>query len=228
MTPPGTWLAFRRATSSLIEDLGAFAAGNVIFGACLLVSVLAAQSFLLGWLLFVPLALPAAGVMRMATVHVRQGTARLADFREPIRWRPWTVLALAAVQLGSGALLLVDIGLGYGMGSLVGGLLAVFAFWLGLAWWTLAMIAWVLVLDPERDTEPIASRLRLAGLVALAMPIRFAMLAVLLAVLLAIAVLSVAIILGFGWALACLLAAHAVLPAADRLEGRRPDTGDEA
>ena len=90
--------------------------------------------------------------------------------------------------------------------------------------WTYVIVAWPIVLDPLRRDEPIAARLRLAGMLVVAHPVRMAGLAVLLGLFIAIATVAVAAIVTFALAFACILAARYVLPGADRLEGR--DTGD--
>jgi len=223
--PPGIIRALVLATGSLVEDLVPFALGNLIFGLGLLLSAVAAQASLLGNLAFVLLSVPAAAVMRMACIHLRRGTAHLRDLRDVFR-APGTVLLVAAVQLLALLLLAVDMVLGVAMATLPGAALAVASFWLAVAVWTLAVVAWPILLDPERDQLPVRARLQLAGRVALAAPLRAVGLAALIAIILALATATVAVILGVGWALACLTAAHAVLPLADRLEGRAVEVED--
>jgi hypothetical protein len=217
--PPGIFRAFALAIGSLVEDLLPFALGNVIFGLGLLGSVIAAQASVAGNLAFVLLSVPAAGVMRMACTHIRGGTARFTDFVAVVR-STWVIVMVAAVQLFAMLLLVLDMALGIAMSTLLGAGLAVVSFWLAVLGWSLAVAAWPILLDPEREELAFRARLQLAGTVLLAAPLRMVGLGALLAVILALEVASVAIILGIGWALACLIAAHAVLPLADRVEGR--------
>jgi hypothetical protein len=218
--PPGILRALVLAIGSLVEDLLPFALGNMVFGLGLLLSAVAAQASLLGNLAFVLLSLPAATVMRMACIHLRRGTARFRDLRE-ISEAPVVVLVVAGVQLLALLLLALDMALGLAMGTLPGAALAMASFWLAVAVWTLAVIVWPILLDPEREDLSVRARLQLAGRVAIAAPLRAVGLALMVAIVLALATASVAVILGVGWALACLIAAHTVLPLADRLEGRR-------
>jgi hypothetical protein len=223
--PPGIFRALALATGSLVEDLLPFAIGNIVFGLGLLLSAAAAQASLFGNLTFVLLSLPAAALMRMACIHLRRGTARVRDLGDVLR-APGTVLVVSAVQLLVLLLLTLDVALGLAMGTLAGAVLAVASFWLGVIVWTLTVVAWPIILDPERDELPLRARLQLAGRVVMAAPLRTVALAATVAIVLALATVSVAIILGVGWALACLTAGHAVLPLADRVEGRSSELPD--
>lgn len=110
--------------------------------------------------------------------------------------------------------------LGLQIGGIFGLVMAIVAFYSGLAMWVLAWTIWPIVTDPERLTEPVRSGVRLAALLVLAHPIRLGLMAlVLAAITLASTILAAAIII-FAAAYVALVAAHFVLPSADRLEGR--------
>lgn len=219
---PGIARALLLAAESLFDDLAPMVGGNLVFGACLLVTVLAAQAHLLGNLLIIPLAVPAAGVMRLAAAHVRRGTGHWTDFGDGLRrWR--MVLAVAVVQVLAAGLLVLDLALGLSAGGLVGGVLAAMATYGAALAWVAAVTGWPLLMDPEHDAEPMARRLRLALALMLSRPLRLGLLALLVGALLAIATVAIVPVLLFAFALACLLAAHYVLPAADALEGRDSD-----
>jgi hypothetical protein len=89
--------------------------------------------------------------------------------------------------------------------------------------WIYAVVAWPLVLDPRRRGETLGTRLRLAGTLLVARPIRMAFLALTIGLFIAISTVAVAAIVMFALALAFLFVARMVLPAADRLEGRPID-----
>jgi hypothetical protein len=223
MRPPGVVRSVFLAATSLLEDLGAFVAGNVLFGLALLIVVVAAQLSIAGNLLLIPLGLPAAGVMRMATVHVRRGTARMPALAEGLH-RPWRTLGLVAVQALIAFLFSVDVTLGWSLGSVAGGVLAVAGFYGLLALWAYAIVAWTLILDPRMDDQRLPYTLRVAAFVAVSRPLPVLGLALLLAGVVLISVVSVLGIFTIGVALACLTAAHWVLPATDALLGRNdPD-----
>lgn len=204
---------------SLLEDLGAFVAGNVLFGISLLIAVVVTQLSFAGNLLFVPLALPAAGVMRMATVHERDGVSGMPALAQGLR-RPWRTLGLAAVQLSIAFLFSIDVTLGWSLDSLAGSVLAIAGFYGLVALWAYAIVAWTLLLDPRADEWSIRYTLRVAAFVAVSRPLPVLGLSVLLLLLLAVSVLSLVGIFSIGWALSCLIAAHWVLPTTDALLGR--------
>jgi hypothetical protein len=220
--PPGPLRALVLAAESFFDDFAIFSAGNLAFGGALLLVALAAQISLVGNLLAIPLAVPAAGVMRLATAAIRRGTPHFADLLEPYR-RPGRVLGVAAAQVVMIALLLVDIALFGGSGGLAGSVLSMIALYALLVIAVLSVVAWPLLLDPEHDDWSVRATLRLAVVLLLARPLRIALLALVVGAIVVLSILVVVPILAFGLALAWLTAAHAVLPAADALEGRQPD-----
>jgi uncharacterized membrane protein YesL len=81
-------------------------------------------------------------------------------------------------------------------------------------------VAWPLLLDPERDGEPVMARLRLAFVVILVHPVRIGLFGLLVGGVLAISTALVAPILTFSVGVTWLAIARFVLPVADRIEGR--------
>ena len=172
---------------------------------------------LLALLIMVPLT---AGLMGMATALVRERSVVMSDFVRPIRARFWRVLALGAAQLVLTFIAAFDLVLGLQMGGIIGIVMAAFAFYTALAVWVLAWAIWPIVTDPERFTESIRSCARLGALLVLAHPFRLGVLALVLAVITLASTVLVAAIITFAAAYLALVAAHFVLPSADRLEGR--------
>jgi hypothetical protein len=212
--------ALRNAASDLYFHAPRLVAANLVVGLLLLGLMLAALS--IGWLaapLVLLLAPPLAGLMRLATRIVREGHAVLSDFTPALR-RPWRALLAGSVQLLVAVVLVGDLVIGSGAGGMGGAFLAVSAVYGLAAWWALAVVFWPLLLDPLRASEPLRAIVRLALLLLFAHPLRIGGVAVLLAVVLAVSLVFVAAILTVAPAFAWLLAAHYVLPAADRLEGR--------
>jgi hypothetical protein len=219
--PPGPFRAVVRAAESLFDDLVVFVAANLAFGLGLLVAALAAQLTVFGYLLAIPLALPAAAVMRLATLSIRRGTPRLADLAWAYR-RPRRVLGLATAQVVLAGLLALDAAIGGAAGTFIGTILAIASLYGLLVVGVLAVIMWPLLLDPAREERPLRSLLRLAAVLLLTRPVRIGLVGLVVGVLLLLSVLGVVVILSFGLALAWLTAAHAVLPMADALEGAPP------
>ncbi len=122
------------------------------------------------------------------------------------------------------AVFLVNLSFGILSGSPIGWSLATLAAW-GLAvTWLFAWVAWPVLLDPRRADRSVRDRLRLAGLLVIAFPVRFAALGLVLAVMLLASTMAVVVLATIGVAFAALVATRYVLPAADRLEGRLVDT----
>ena len=208
-----------QAAVDLYYNFSSFIPANLIFGVGLILVIGAVATSPLGWIAVLGLVPLTAGCMGLATSLMRDGHTDLGEFAAQVR-RPWAGLALGAAQLGAAAVLVVDLMVGAGLGSPIGGIIVVSALY-GLAiLWIYTVVAWPIVLDPLRRGEPVAARLRLAGMLLVAHPVRMAGFALLLGVFPGIATIAVAAIVTFALALACLVAARYVLPAADRLEGR--------
>ena len=218
---PRVGATVRQAAVDLYYNFSSFIPANILFGIALILVIGAVAGSPLGWIAILGLVPMTAGCMGLATSLIRDGHTDLGEFAAQLR-RPWPALALGAVQIVLAAVLIVDLMVGDALGSTIGGILLLSALY-GLAiLWIYAVVAWPIVLDPVRNGEPMAARLRLAGMLVVAHPVRMAGFALLLGVFLGIATIAVAAIVTFALALACLVAARYVLPAADRLEGRPP------
>jgi len=160
------------------------------------------------------------GLMGMATALVRERSVVMSDFARAIGARFWRLMALGLAQLGLIIIAGFDLLLGLSLGGIVGLVLALVAFYTTLAVGLLSLTVWPIVTDPERRAEPVRAGVRLGALLVLAHPVRIGALAFLLAVLTVASTILVAAIITFAAAYIALVAAHFVLPAADRLEGR--------
>ena len=209
----------REAVSDFYYNSWRFLGANLLLGAM-------ALAFLFGSLrspLVLPLGvlfvIPAAGTMRMATRLMRDFHTDLGDFAEVAR-RPWPILGVGVAQLAITVMLLVDILIAAAWRSWPGTFLLVSALYGLLALWVYAIVAWPLLLDPERDADGIRSRLRLALVVLLAYPVRIGLFALLMGTLLLLATVAIAPVITFAVGLVWLAIARYVLPIADRIEGR--------
>lgn len=203
-----------------------FLGANLVVGAGMVLVVLVWVATPLALLLLVPLALPVAGMMRMATVLVRGGHTDFGEVTSVLR-SPVRILGLAAAQLLVVGVLVADAVIGASLAGWFGTFLTVSAIY-GLAIvWAYASVAWPLLLDPERDGDSIRQRLRLAAIVLLAHPVRVGGVLLLIGLLLGLATVAIAPVLTFALALAWLAIARYVLPVADRLEGRATHVADD-
>lgn len=227
--PPSPRLggAFRAAVSDFYFNSWRLVPANVVWAAGL-IAILATVSTVSGLaLLLLPvLALPTAGIYRVAALIVRGRSVSFAD-----AFGAWRSHGAAALVLGlgfalGGAVLATNLATGLAGADTPGLILATAAFWGLVALSLLALTVWPLLVDPARDGEPVRGRLRLAGLLVLAHPGRMLLLGLVLAVVLALSAVAVVALLTIGVAFTALVACRYVLPASDRLEallaGRSP------
>jgi hypothetical protein len=224
--PPRALRVLREAVSDLYYNSWRFLGANMLVGLLLIIVVLAAVGST--WLLaLLPLAsVPAAGTMRMATCLVRDGHVDFGDFVDVVR-RPAMALVVGYLQGLIVLILVVDLWIGSVVGEVFGMVLTLSAAYGLLILWAYAAAAWTLLLDPERDGDPIPARLRLAGVVLVAHPIRVGGYLLLVGLVLGLSALAIAPFLTFTLALAWLAIARFVLPVADRVEGRATMVVDE-
>ena len=166
------------------------------------------------------LAVPTAGLFRMSTRIARGASVSFWD--AGAAWRD----GVAGTLLVGGALVLAAVVLGFNVisglltGTPFGWALATLAFWGLVVGWLYAWTAWPILADPARAAWPLRDRLHLAGLLLLAHPIRLGVLGLILLLFLAASAVAIVALLMVSVAIATLVAARYVLPAADRLDER--------
>ena len=202
---------------------------NVVWGAGLVGIVLVALVWPLGGLLLLPLlALPTAGIFRLAARIVRVAPdPGLRDVLWPYRNAAGPAIALGAAQVAATVVLGTNlIGGITGQGGLLGWVLATLAAWGLVAIWAGALVAWPLVVDPARDGRPLRAKLRLAVGILLLHPARIGALGVFVALATVVSTILTAAILTVSVAFIALVACRVVYPTADRLDlamaGERP------
>jgi len=169
------------------------------------------------------LAFPTASLFRIASLTHRGGLTSFWDGLAVWRTSAAPILLLGVALAGCVAVFLFNLSIGIVSGSPIGWSLATLAAW-GLAvTWVFAWVAWPVLLDPSRSDRSVRDRLRLAGLLVIAFPLRFAGLGLVLGLLLLASTMAVVVLATIGVAFAALVAARYVLPAADRLERRLDD-----
>jgi uncharacterized membrane protein YesL len=225
---PGLGNVVRAALSDYYFNSMRLVAANLVWGLALaLILLVGLVSPLLSLALLPLLALPTAGVFRLAARIVRvEPGAGLRDITWPYRQAParWLVVGVAVVAaaLVLGTNLLV---------GLVGGeparwAIATLAGWGLVVLWCGALVVWPLIVDPARSEMSLAEGLRLAGALLLTHPLRFAGLGLAMVVVTAVSIVLTAAILTISVAFVALVACRSVYPAADRLApalgGERP------
>ncbi|MGH2418500.1 MAG: hypothetical protein ACRDFY_09225 [Candidatus Limnocylindria bacterium] len=193
---------------------------NLIWGIGFLLTAFTLTQSVLGIVPLIAMIPLTVGLMGMATALVRERSVVLSDFARAVRGRFWRLLALGLAQFGLTGLAGFDLLFGLQVGGLIGLVMAIFAFYSVLALWVLSLTIWPIVADPERRAEPIRSGVRLGALLVLAHPLRIGLMAIVLALIAVASTAFVAAIITVAAAYMALVAAHYVLPSADRLEGR--------
>ena len=219
---PSLRSALRAAATDFYYQSIRLVPANVAWGAAFL-GILAIAVWLSPILALVAaplLCLPLVAIARLAAQIVRGDDVVLSDAAAAIRsfGRPAVasgiVLVLATVAFAA------NVAAGLGAGGPIGWAFAVLAAWGLAATWVFGLAFWPLLVDPDREAIPVIARARMAGLVVLAAPLRFAELGAAIAVVTLISTVAFAALLSVSVAFIALVAARVVLPAADQLEAR--------
>jgi hypothetical protein len=203
---------------------------NVVWGVGVVALVLVTLASPLGGILLLPLlALPTAGVFRVAARIVRgEPDVGLHDIAAPYRSRGDTPAMLGLVGAATAATLVLTTNLvsGFGQGGPFGWIIATLAAWGLVALWCGALVAWPLIVDPVRAGTPFRARLRLAGAMLLTDPVRIGALGLVAALISIVSAVLTAAILTVSVSFVALVACRAVYPVADHLDavmaGERP------
>jgi hypothetical protein len=213
--------ALRESASDFYYNSWRLVPANIVWGALLVLLMFVASIRPLAALLLFPLlALPTAGVFRMAALIVRGDSVALSDAFEA--WRLYLRPALAAGVVFTVLALIfaVNLAVGVASDSFFGAMVAAFAAWGVLVLWTGALAFWPLLVDPRRAELRMRERLRLVAVLVLAFPLRLSALALTLAALVVLSTFVFAALITVSVAFCALVASRYVLPAADRFEGR--------
>jgi hypothetical protein len=220
--PPSLFGALREALSDFFYNSWRLVPVNVLWGLwfILVVGVWSSVNLAAAAVLVPVLAIPLAGIARMAGLATRGESIGLSDALQPLRQRlrPLVVSAIAfTVAL---VILVANVVTGLAIGGLVGVALATASAWglvvlagFGITWWPL-------LTDPVHDAVSATNLARLCALLLLAHPLRFGLLVVIVVGILLASTILFAAVITISVAYVMLVAARYVLPAADRLEER--------
>jgi hypothetical protein len=193
---------------------------NIVWGVLLLLILAATLQFLPALLLIAVLALPVAGMFRMAALLTRGAPMGFADFITGMRRFAAPALTLGILSTAVGLVLTANIAFGLSEGSIIGGIFAVLALYAELALALYLVAAWPILVDPVRETMSFRDRLRLAFYVVATRVVRMLGLTLVILVILIVSTVLFAALVTISVAYISLVATRYVLPAADRLEGR--------
>jgi uncharacterized membrane protein YesL len=219
---PTVRAAFRAAFTDFYYQSLRLVPSNAAWGAGLL-AVLASAFWLSPVLALVAaplLCLPLVGVTRLAAQIVRGEDVVLSDAATAIRSLALPALATGMVVVLATVVLTANVVAGVSGGGPIGWAFATLAAWGLAALWIVGLAFWPILADPDRHAMPLAARVRLAVLVVLAYPARFASLAAGLALVTLVSAIAFAALLSVSVAFMALVASRVILPAADQLEAR--------
>lgn len=212
----------RRALSDFYFNSGRLVPVNLMWGAGGIAVVLIWFVWPLGAVMLLPLlAFPTAGVFRVAARIVRNETE--VSFRDAFavsRAHALPTLLLGLVFVAASLILGTNLVVGLTQSEPIGWMLGTFAAWGLFVLWCGAIVAWPLLVDSGRGDQPVRERLRLAGLLLIAYPARFALLGAVIALITVASVILAAALFTISVAFIALIACRYVYPAAERLERR--------
>jgi hypothetical protein len=219
-SPPGLRGALRAAAGDFYFHSWRLLPANVLW-AVVVLAIMGAALLVPPLIVLAPLAaLPMAGIFRIATRIVRGESVSFWDGLDAWRGEVRPALALGTAVLVATIVLGFNLVSGLLSDSVFGWAFATLAFWGAVGTWLYTWVAWPILLDPARSTTPARSRLRLAGLLVLAHPVRIGALGLILFALCIASTIAVVPLLTVSVSFAALVSSRYVLPAADRFEAR--------
>jgi hypothetical protein len=215
--------ALRRSMTDFYFNSWRLAPANLAWGVILILALLAGPTSLLGIGLFVALAVPTAGLYRLAALIARDKPAAFSDFVEGMRRYGVAALAVAAGAAILAVVFTTNIAVGLDVGGPLGWFISALALWGDVALVMLLVAFWPVLVDPDREGMGLRRRLMLAGLVVIGRPGRSLALTMVVIAVLAVSTVLFAAILLVSVAYVSIVSARYVLPMLDALEARLPE-----
>ena len=219
--------AVRRAILDFFYNSIRLVPANILWGVVLI--GLGWMAILVGvWVAIVGLpllGLPLVGIYRLAGHITRGEEVVLSDVVTAVRQQFLPALGFAAGVAWGLGLLAYNLIAGLASASPLGWLIATLSGWGFVALAIFTVVAWPLLADPARTTEPARERLRLAGYLVLAAPFRMAALTVIAVALWVVSTIAFAALVTITVSFVACLSCRLVLPDADRLAERLAERG---
>jgi uncharacterized membrane protein YesL len=197
-----------------------FVPANLIWAFGVLVVLFLGVTWPPAFLLGVVLAVPVAGMHRMAALLTRGEAASFSDFVEGMRRFGATALGVAAGAAMIALVLTTNVMTGFASDGPLGWFLGATALYGDVALGMFLVAFWPILVDPRHENERLRRRVQLAGLVVMGRPGRLFLVTAVIVVLFAVATVLFAAIVLVAVGYVSLLATRWVLPAADELEAR--------
>jgi uncharacterized membrane protein YesL len=212
--------AVRLAGSDFYFNSWRFVPANVAWALTVLAVLLAAMIWTPALVLAPLVAVPIAGIHRMAAVLARGEAAGMSDFVDGMRRFGLPAAGMLAAIAVLALILVTNLITGFASNEPLGWFVGATALW-GLVALAIGVIAvWPILVDPRHEEAPLRRRLQLAALVVVGRPGRLLLLTLLIAAILIASTALLGAIVLVGVAYSSLLATRWVLPAVDELEAR--------
>jgi hypothetical protein len=215
--------ALRRALTDFYFNSWRLAPANLVWGVGFIALILAGPASLVGVAVLLLLALPTAGLQRMAALIAREEPVGFSDFVSGMQRYAGPAIAVTAGTLILATVFTTNVIFGLELGGPLGWLISAFALWGDVALAMGLVAFWPVATDPRREGLGLRRSLALAGLVVIGRPGRVFLLTLIVAVILAVSTLLFAAILLVSVAYVSLVSARYVLPMIDALEARLPE-----
>lgn len=215
--------ALRAGLTDFYFNSWRLAPANLVWGAGFVALVAAAVQappvlFLAGLL-----AVPLAGIQRMAALIARGQPAAFSDFTQGMRRYGLVAFGIGTAAAIAAFVLVTNTLLGFESGAPLGWFVGVSALYGLVGLGIYLVLLWPVLVDPQHEATSLRRRLSLAGVVLLGRPVRAIALAMVVVGLLALSVVLFAAIVLVSVAYTSLVSARVVLPTLDEVERRVPE-----
>jgi hypothetical protein len=215
--------ALRQAVTDFYFNSWRLAPANLVWGVGFIALLVAGPLTVVGVAILVVLAVPLAGLHRMAALIARDEPVAFSDFVAGMRRYAGPAIAAAAGAAILAAVFTTNVVVGLGAGGPFGWFISALALWGDVALVMLLGVFWPVLVDPRREGLGLRRRFALAGLVVIGRPGRVAALTIVVAAILIVSTVLFAAILLVSVAYVALVSARYVLPMLDALEARMPE-----
>jgi len=215
--------ALRQAFTDFYFNSWRLAPANLLWALGLIAVFVAGPLSVLGITFLVLLAVPLAGLARMAALIARDEPMTFSDFVDGMRRFAGNAVVIAVATVLLVVVFTTNVVAGLDAGGPLGWLISAFALWGDVALVMLLVVVWPILADPRRDGLSLRRRVALAGLVVIGRPGRVVALTAVVVAILVVSTILFAAILLVSVAYVSLVSARYVLPMLDSLEARLPE-----
>jgi hypothetical protein len=214
----------RQALRDFYFNSWRLAPANLVWGLGFVAALIAGPVSLVSLVLLVLLAIPLAGIHRMAALIARDEPADFSDFVGGMRRDAAPAVLVAGAAAILAGVFTTNVVVGFEAAGPVGWLISAMALW-GIVALAMFLVAfWPILADPRRADLGLRRRIGLAGLVVIGRPGHLFALTVVVAVLLLVSAVLFAALMIVSVAYVSLVSSRYVLPLVDALEARLPES----